>query len=182
MNKKLQWLMPLLLCILSSIASVFLPVLSYTYPGNGSAVKFNIFGFLEPSKDFLDILASYSGPMNVYFDRIWLTILAIVAVLAIVAAFTGVITMSRQRPNTWQFLLALVGIIGTAIPSVLIFMAVILSKNYFPGKFSFGAYPIITPIAMILCLIAVTQKHKKTKAEIQAEERSRGLIRRAGDL
>jgi len=35
---------------------------------------------------------------------------------------------------------------------------------------------------MILCLIAVTQKHKKTQAEIQAEEKAKGLIRRAGDL
>ena len=185
MKKNIRWLLPLIICIVASIASVFLPVLSYTYKIGtyyGLTAKFNIIDFIEPSEEFVDIMATYSGSWSVYVDEVWLTILSILAVLAIIAAFVGVITMSRQRPNTWQFVLALVGIIGTAIPSLLIFLAVILSKNYFPGRFSFGIYPIITPIAMILCLIAVTQKRKKTQAEIQAEEKAKGLIRRAGDL
>ena len=185
MKKNIRWLLPLIICIVASIASVFLPILSYTYESGAyydSTAKFNIIDFIEPSEEFVDIMATYSGSWRVYIDEVWLTILSVTAVLAIIAALAGVITMSRQRPNTWQFIMALAGIIGTAIPSLLVFLAVILSKNYFPGRFSFGVYPIITPIAMILRLIAVTQKHKKTQAEIQAEEKAKGLIRRAGDL
>lgn len=180
MKKNIQWLLPVLTCIIASVASVFLPVLTYKYP-KGWSMSFNIFDFLEPGK-LAKVLSTYTGAFSMDIDPVVVTILAIAAVLAIVAAFVGVITMSMQRPNTWQFVLALIGIIGTAIPSVLVFLAVILSKNYFPGTFSFGVYPIITPIAMVLCLITVTQKHRKTQAERLAAEKAKGLIRPGGDL
>ena len=117
-----------------------------------------------------------------YIDKVWLTILAVLAVLAIILAFIGVITMSLQRPNTWQFVMALVGIIGTALPAIIVIIAAPVSQRYLPGTFSFGVYPIITPIAMILCMITVTKKHKKTQAEIRAAEKAKGLIRPGGDL
>lgn len=181
MKKNIQWLLPVLTCIIASVASVFLPVLTYLYP-NGQKATFNVIDFAEPSKEFLDILASYNGPNETYIDKAWLTVLAVLAVLAIVAAFIGVITMSLQRPNTWQFVLALVGIIGTAIPALLIIIAAPVSQQYLPGTFQFGVYPIITPITMVLCMITVTKKHRKTQAEIRAAEKAKGLIRRGGDL
>lgn len=180
MKKSIQWLLPVLTCIIASVASVFLPVLTYKYP-SGETASFNIWGFIEPV-ELSKILHTYSGSFVVNIDQVVVTILAVAAVLAIIAAFVGVITMSLQRPNTWQFVLALVGIIGTAIPSVLVFLAVILSKDYFPGTFSFGVYPIITPIAMVMCMITVTRKHKRTQAELRAAEKAKGLIRRGGDL
>lgn len=181
MKKNIQWLLPVLTCIVASVASVVLPVLTYIYP-NGKKVSFNLFSFTEPSKDFTDILASYDGPYGMDIDEIWLTILAVLAVLAIVAAFIGVITMSLQRPNTWQFVLALVGIIGTAIPAVIVIIAAPISQQFLPGTFQFGVYPIITPIAMVMCMITVTRKHKRTQAELRAAEKAKGLIRPGGDL
>lgn len=181
MKKNILWLLPVLACIVASVASVFLPVLTYVYP-NGQKVSFNVFSFVEQSEDLLDILASYNGPFEMYIDKVWLTILAFLAVLAIILAFIGVITMSLQRPNTWQFVMALVGIIGTAIPAIIVIIAAPVSQRYLPGTFSFGVYPIITPIAMILCMITVTKKHKKTQAEIRAAEKAKGLIRPGGDL
>lgn len=180
MKKNIQWLLPVLICIVASVASIFLPVLTYNYPDGGS-VSFNIFGFID-SAALVKILTGYTGSFVVNVSQTTVIILAIAAVLSIIAAFVGVITMSLQRPNRWQFVLALVGIIGTAIPSVLIFLAVLLSRNYFPGRFSCGVYPIITPVAMVLCMITVTKKHKKTQAEIRAAERAKGLIWSAGDL
>lgn len=180
MKKSIQWLLPVLTCLVASVVSVFLPILTYEYP-NGHSSSFNLFGFLNPD-EFSDILLTYSGDFSLDIDPVVAAILAVAAVLSIIAAFTGVITMSRQRPNTWQFVLALMGIIGTAIPSLLIFLAVILSNNYFPGTFRFGVYPIITPIAMVLCMITVTRKHRKTQAELRAAEQAKGLIRRGGDL
>ncbi len=171
----------MLTCIVASVASVFLPVLTYIYP-NGQKVSFNVFSFVEQSEDLLDILASYNGPFEMYIDKVWLTILAFLAVLAIILAFIGVITMSLQRPNTWQFVMALVCIIGTAIPAIIVIILAPASQRYLPGTFIFGVYPIITPIAMILSLITVTKKHKKTQAEIRAAEKAKGLIRPGGDL
>ena len=46
MKKNIQWLLPVLTCIIASVASIFLPVLSYEYP-NGQSVSFNVFGFVE---------------------------------------------------------------------------------------------------------------------------------------
>ena len=90
----------------------FLPVLTYTYP-NGQSTSFHVFGFIEPI-ELSEILGTYSGAFVVNIDQVAVTILAVAAVLAIFAAFVSVITMFLQRPNTWQFVLALVGIIGTA--------------------------------------------------------------------
>ena len=181
MKKNIYWLLPLLTCIAASVVSVFLPVLTYVYP-NDLKVSFNVFSFVEQSEDLLDILASYNGPYEMYIDKVWLTILSVLAVLAIIFAFIGVITMSLQRPNTWQFVMALVGIVGTAIPAIIVIIAAPVSQQYLPGTFQFGAYPIITPIAMIMCMITVTRKHKRTQAEIQAAEKAKGLIRPGGDL
>lgn len=181
MKKNKLWLLPVLTCIVASVASVFLPILTYAYP-DGRKTSFNILNFAEPSQELTDILAPYNGPINIYIDRVWATVLAILAVSAIVAAFLGVITMSMQRHNTWQFLLALLGIIGTAIPAIIVIVAVPLSQKYLPGSFQFGVYPIITPIAMAMCLITVTRKHKRTKEERLAAEKAKDLIRPGGDL
>lgn len=181
MKKNIYWLLPVLTCIAASVVSMFLPVLTYVYP-NGREVSFNVLSFAKQSENLLDILDTYTGPFEVYIDKVWLTILALLAALAIVLAFVGVITMSLQRPNTWQFVMTLVGLIGTAIPAIIVVIAAPISQWHLPGTFIFGAYPIITPIAMILCMITVTRKHKKTQAEIQAAERAKGLIRSGGDL
>lgn len=173
--------MPVLACIIASVASVFLPVLTYVYP-NGREASSNLFNFPEQSPELLEILASYTGSFNMYIDKGWMTILAVLAVLAIAAAFVGVITMSLQRPNTWQFVLALTGITGTAIPAIIVMIAVPISQQSLPGTFRFGVYPIVTPIAMVMCLITVTRKHKKTQVERRASEQARGLIRPGGDL
>lgn len=181
MKKNITWLLPVLIMLVASVASMFLPVLTYAYP-TGDLERFNVISFVQPPDSLMWILGDYSGSFVIDVNETVIVIAAIVAVLAIIAAFTGVITMSLQRQNTWQFVLALVGIIGTALPSVLIFLAVLLSKNYFPGTFRLGVYPIITPIAMVLCMITVTRKHKRTQAELQAMEKAKGLIRPGGDL
>lgn len=181
MKNRLRWLLPALICVAASVASLFLPVLTYLYP-KGRRESFNVLSFAEPSRELTDILSDYSGPFRIEVDKSWSTVLAVLAVLAILAAFIGVITMSRQRPNTWQFVLALVGIIGTAIPALLVIVAAPISQRYLPGTFRFGLYPIITPIAMIVCLIMVTHRHRVVRKEMRAAEKARGLIFRGGDL
>ena len=177
--KRSIWLTLTLMCLVLSVASMFVPVLTYTFQ-NGTSIAFNVVKFLKPEELFL-ILSEYTGE---YVDMTqgFVTVMAVVGILAIVAAFLGVITMSVQRPNYWQFILAIVGLIGTLIPSLLIYLAVILSIHYFPGTFTLGVYPIITPIAMGVCIYMVTRKHKRTQAQIEAERRAAQYWRVGGDL
>ena len=159
--------------------TVCVTVLTYTFK-NGASIAFNVLNFLKPEELF-QILAEYTGTY-VDFQEGFVIFLAVLAILAIAAAFLGVITMSVQRPNYWQFVLAIVGLIGTLIPSLLIYLAVILSINYFPGTFTLGVYPIITPIAMGICIFMVTRKHKRTQAQIEAERKAAQYWSIGGDL
>ena len=178
--KRSTWLTLTLMCLVLSVASMFVPVLTYTFK-NGTIEVFNVLGFLDPEK-LLYILSDYTGSFVVEIPGGLVIFLAVLAILSIVAAFIGVITMSVQRPNRWQFVLAMVGLIGTLIPSLLIYLAAILSVNYFPGSFTFGVYPIVTPIAMGICIVMVTRKHKRTQAQIEAEKRAAQYWKTGGDL
>ncbi len=180
MKRNIQWLIPVLICLVVSVMTLFLPI--FTYTCGDTVIDFDIRFIIEKPHWLRIVLSSYSGPFVMDISPQWAIPLIVMAVGAIIAAFVGVITMSSQRPNTWQFILALVGIVGTMIPSVLVFLMTILSKNYFTGSFSPGVYPILTPITMVLCLITVTRRHKRTRAEFQAIERAKHLMRPAGDL
>lgn len=179
--KRSTWLSVTLLCLMLSIISMFLPVLTYEYAGGKRVVDFSVLDFFEPD-ELSEVLSYYTGSFSLTVDSSVATFLAILAVLAIVAAFVGVITMSAQRPNKWQFILSIVGLVGTLIPSVLVFTAVLLSFDYFPGTFSFGVYPVITPISMGICMYMVTRKHKRTQAELEAEKRAAQHWHAPGDL
>lgn len=178
--KKNQWMYLVLGCIAFSVISLFLPILVYTYP-RGTVVKLNIIDIAN-SRELTNILAEYTGPFPMEIPAGVATFLAVVAALAILVAFVGAITMSMQRPNTWQFCMTLDGIIGTGVPSLLIFLAVLLSRQYLPGTFRCGIYPVITPISMVVCMVTVTRKHRRSMAELQAQERAKHLIRPGGDL
>ncbi len=179
MNRKL-WLSVTLVCLLFSVGSLFLPILTYVYP-NGSVQAFNLFRFLDPA-ELGRVLSQYTGTVALAIEEGDIPFFAVAALLAIVAAFAGVITMSAQRPNTWQFVMAMFGLIGTLIPSVLLFVVVLSSYNYFPGTFQFGAYPVVTPLSMGICMYMVTRKHRLTKEEIRAEELAAQYLRAPGDL
>jgi ABC-type dipeptide/oligopeptide/nickel transport system permease component len=160
---------------------MFLPVLTYVYP-EGISVSFDVIDFVNPPDELVEILSSYSGPFYLAVDRIWSTVLAFLAIASIVVAFVGVITISMQRPNTWQLIMTVAGLVGTAIPSILIFLAVCLSTVYFSGTFQFGVYPLVTPIAMALCIITVIKQYRRTRKRQKAQEAVKHLIRPAGDL
>lgn len=178
-NRKL-WLSITLVCLFFSIISLFFPILTYIYP-SGKSQSFNIFKFLKPD-ELGNVLSQYTGSFALAIEKQDIPFFAAIAVFSIVAAFAGVITMSAQRPNFWQFVMSMVGLIGTLIPSVLLFIVVISSINYFPGSFQFGAYPIITPFAMGICMYMVTRKHKLTQEEIQAEKIAAQYLHTMGDL
>lgn len=148
-NRK-TWLTVTLMCLFFSVISLTFPILTYVYSA-GRNQTFNLFKFLNP-EELANVLSQYTGSFALAIEKQHIPVFATVAVLSIVAAFVGAITMSAQRPNFWQFILTMAGLIGTFIPSVLLFITVFSSINYFPGSFKFGAYPIITPFTMGICI------------------------------
>lgn len=178
-NKK-TWLTITLMCLFLSVISLVFPILTYVYP-SGRSQPFNLFKFLNP-EELGDVLSQYTGSFALAIEEQDIPVFATIGVLSIVAAFVGVITLSIQRPNLWQFVLAMAGLIGTLIPSVLLFVVVISSIDYFPGSFKFGAYPVVTPISMGICIYMVTRKRKLTQEEIEAEKKAARYLRSLGDL
>ena len=78
--------------------------------------------------------------------------------------------------------MTLCGLIGTAIPALLLLLAFGLSTNYYQGEVSLGAYVVITPLAMIASCLAVVKRHQLTRAELALQKEASQYIRVAGDL
>ena len=143
---------------------------------------YNIIDFLIYKQFAQKVMANYTGEWFRNIEDSRIIVLAIIGIVAILFAVIGIFSMSLQRRNRWPFVMALLGLIGTAIPSLTIIAAVFASKQYFNGTIWCGIYPLLTPVAMIICLITVTWKRKRTIDEIKAAKQAEGLIHPAGDL
>lgn len=109
-------------------------------------------------------------------------IFAIIGIIAVICAIVGLALLSKQKDNTWSFVLTLIGLFGTMAPAILIFICVILLGNDFKGTISAGIYPIVSIIAMIISIIAATQVYRKNKEYNRKLKEADGLIFRGGDL
>ena len=179
--KRKVWIVTSLICLAVSTLSLFSTIVVFS-DANGQQFSYNIVDFIKYERFSQEVMANYTGEWfrNIADSRI--VILAVIGIAALVFSLIGILSMSLQRRNRWPFIMALMGLIGTAIPSAAIMIAVLASKQYFIGTISCGIYPIVTPIAMIVCIITVTWKRKRTVEEIEAAQRAEGLIHPAGDL
>lgn len=166
--KRGTWLAIALTLLMVSLVSMLLPVLTYELNGREVA-SFNVLDIAEQSLELTAILSTYTGQLSLDIDPWVATLLAVLAGASVVAAFAGVITVSAQRPNRWQYMMAMTGLVGTLIPSVVIYVILILSIRYFPGTFRCGVYPIVTPIAMGICVYMVTHRYRHSRAQLYAQ-------------
>ena len=90
--------------------------------------------------------------------------------------------MTKQYESEKPFRLAISGLIGTAVPSVVLLILYLYSKNQYAGTLHLGAYIIITPIAMVLACLTVTSRHRLTQEEAKLQQEAKAYIRPAGDL
>ena len=180
-RKEKVWVLCALLWIIISILSLFVSIISYQGE-DGITVTYSLQDLIAGNQFSQEVLSQYTGEFRLEIGSWALTLLCVLAVAAILAAFVGVIILSKQRPVKWPYIMTLSGVIGTAIPSIAVFIAVIASISYFPGTISCGFYPIITPIAMAICLITVIREHKRTMRAIDSVNRAKDLIKPAGDL
>lgn len=168
--------------LIASVLTLFFPILLYTPAGSNKPYRFSIVDLLTDSSFERIVLNDYTG--YVYWDirTGTVVILSVMAVAAIICAIIGLVTLRAQYPSNMQFALAVIGAVGTAIPSILIFIAISMSKSGFRGTVRCGLYPIVTPIAMVAVLVLVINRFRRVLERRKAEQAARGLIRRAGDL
>lgn len=174
MRKKNWWVVASAGGIALSVLSLFLPVLSYT-TAKGTAHSYNIVNLVTDPESFIRVVFDeYTGTlwidssMRTSIGRVILV--AAVGVIALVLAATGIVTLSQQRRNVGPFVLAVLGLVGTALPAASLYILYNLSRTSFLGTIRVGVYAVVTPIAMILALVAVTWKRRRTLEELQAEE------------
>ena len=185
MTRKKGWMIIALSGLGLSVVSLFLPILVIQYSG-GRQEFYNILRLFRFS-DFTDnVLSNYTG---VFFREMSenaassiTLLLAATGVVAIVLAFTGILSMNKQYESVWPFVLAIVGLVCTAVPALSILIIVLVFKAYFLCGITAGAYVYITPLAMVASCAAVTARHRLSQKERRLKAMAAHYIRPAGDL
>jgi len=185
MKKKNKWMIISMGSLCLSIASLLLPAITYTNL-DGMVYKYNVFGLLDAEAVLEEMFSGYVGTTfrNVSDQTAMnmVIILTIIGVSAIIMAFAGIKSMAKQYESSKPFTLAMIGLIGTAVPSVALLILFAVSKNYYLGSISLGAYIWVTPVAMVIACINVTIKHRLTQKELRLQKMASLYIRPAGDL
>lgn len=126
MRKKNWWVVASAGGIALSVLSLFLPVLSYT-TAKGTAHSYNIVNLVTDPESFVRVVFDeYTGTlwidssMRTSIGRVILV--AAVGVIALVLAATGIVTLSQQRRNVGPFVLAVLGLVGTALPAASLYI------------------------------------------------------------
>lgn len=181
MMEKNKWFYVALGSLAVSILSLFVSVITYKMP-YGAKTSYNILDFFQGERFVREVLVDYRGRVFWQIDSGSVRILAVLALGALIMSVIGICTMRAQRPRTWQFVMALVGLAGTAIPSILIFYAVFQSSKGFAGQIQIGIAPVIMPIAAVISIIAVTYRRNSALKEMERRAREQNLIWEAGDM
>lgn len=182
--RKIKENMKLLSCLLwiaVSVGTLFISIVSYT-PVSGEKYTYAIQDLLDGTRFSDEVLDNYTGEFYIEIGNWALILLCAMAILAILAALVGVIIMSKQKSLRWPYIMTILGVVGTAIPSIAVFTVVIMSISFFEGTVACGFYPIVTPIAMTICLITVISERRTYKRKLEAAKLAGDLIRPAGNL
>lgn len=186
MKKKQSWMYISIGSIILSLLSLFLPVITYQSARTGIVGHYNIIKLLSNDELINNVFREYTGEFlrGMSYSKVstWVILLCIVGVGAIILAFAGIKSMTKQYESEKPFRLAISGLIGTAVPSVVLLILYLCSKNQYAGTLHLGAYIIITPIAMVLACLTVTSRHRLTQEEVKLQQEAKAYIRPAGDL
>lgn len=166
-----------------AVLSVFTTIIGYT---NSAGVhrSFSIIDLLNPGASGFEQFVSYEYVGVIYWNitMTHVTILAIISIVALIFAVVGLMLISKQKENRGSFALTVVGLIGTMMPSVILLIITVVLRASYKGRIYCGIYPIVSPIAMIVCIIATTQMHRRNLEAQKKLESVNGLIFKGGDL
>ena len=143
-------------------------------------MTFNIVDLVSENEEFVEkILRGYHGPMEIDITGRMVTVMAVLAVLGLVLAIVGLVTLRAQRPRTWNFIITIIGLVIIMIPSVIAMVVVFGFGQYYADKISLGIAPIL------LCIAVVVRRKRKLSKEMRKlhkEVEGRQLVRKAGEL
>ena len=179
--KKNKWFYVALGSLIVSVLSLFVSVITYRMP-NGFVGKYSIIDLIEGDRFVKEVLVAYRGQVFWQIDSGNVRVLAVLTIAALGMSIAGICTMRSQRPRTWQFVMAVAGLAGTAFPSLLILYAVFQSRKGFEGTIGIGIAPLIMPIAAAISIIAVTYRRSSVLQEMERQAREQNLIWEAGDM
>lgn len=186
MDKKRNWMYTSICSLVLSIVSLLMPVISYESGRTRAISRYNIFKLIDSEELNRKVFSEYNGEflsgMSDSAVSFWVFVLCLIGVGAIVLAFVGIKSMEKQYESSKPFKLAICGLIGTALPSLVLLILYLFSKSQYSGTMHLGAYIIVTPIAMVIACMTVTSKYRLNKEEARIQAEARAYIRPAGDL
>lgn len=83
--------------------------------------RYNVFALLDTSDIIYNMFSEYYGTENFYMYASYETVsfliifICVIGVAAIVMAFVGIKSMTKQYESVWPFRLTISGLVGTAI-------------------------------------------------------------------
>ena len=163
--KKLKNVTPLLvviayICIAVSILSMFTTVISYTN-SKGIYKTFSILDFWTSNDYDTFVSSEYIGVVYWSVPISVIRVFALVAVVAEIFAIVGLSTLSQQKERIWPLVLTIAGLIGTMAPSLLIWFAVFLLRDGYPGTIKIGIYPVVSILAKAISISAAVMVYKR---------------------
>lgn len=165
-----------------AVLSAFTTIVEYTN-SRGAHRAFSLLDFLTDAQGFgAFVFTEYRGKVYVQYEPWQLYVLIVLGALAIACALVGLMRLSKQTDNQISFVLTVIGLIGTMIPAVVIFICIVALKENYLGTIACGIYPIVSPIAMIACIAVVTKMRKRNIEYRKKLKEAEGLIFRGGDL
>ena len=165
-----------------AILSAFTTIVGYTN-SSGEHRSYSIIDFLSDAEGFgFFVFNEYKGIVFAKYEPWQLFALIALGAAAIVCAFVGLKRLSKQTDNQISYVLTIIGLIGTMAPSVIIFICIVALKDNYLGTISCGIYPIVSPIAMIVCIAAAAKMRKRNVEYRRKLKEADGLIFRGGDL
>lgn len=183
-DKKKNWILYSAGGLILSLVSLLFPIITYT-DKRGGVHPFNIFKLLGGGFAAI-VQEEYTGGSlidmsNGAFDLV-VAIVSLIGAAAIVVSFVGIRSMAKQYESQWPFRMTVCGLVGTAIPALLLIIAGMLSSSSYMGKISLGAYVIVTPLAMVVSVLTVVRRHRLTRTELEIQKEAASYIHVAGNL
>ncbi|SDZ95503.1 hypothetical protein SAMN05216349_10317 [Oribacterium sp. KHPX15] len=165
-----------------AVLSAFTTIVGYTNR-DGVHRTFTIIDFLKDANGFGSfVFNEYTGKGLVVFAPWQLYVLIALGTVAIICSFIGLMKLSKQTDNRASYALTILGLIGTMAPSVVLFIEIFMLKSKYLGEISCGIYPIVSPIAMIVCIAAAVKMRRRNNQFRKKFKEAEGLIYRGGNL
>lgn len=168
--------------LIIAILSAFTTIVGYTNAA-GIHKTFSLIDFFADAEGFgAFIFNEFTGKAYVTYQPWQLFVLIALGAIAIICAFTGLMKLSKQTDNKTSYVLTIIGLVITMAPAVILFIEFTALKNHYLGTVSCGIYPIVSPIAMIICIAAATKMRRRNIEYRKKLKEAEGLIFRGGDL